>query len=214
MYFPFLDLRNRCIDPLRSADAFVRCCLRIPIYCVQHHPRGKNPRSPWGERPFAPILGGDTYQFQSTLPVGGATTILGSLVSGIIISIHAPRGGSDHYRHCQQTGAGDFNPRSPWGERLDLAVDIAHLLIISIHAPRGGSDNEHTYAQKCGGISIHAPRGGSDYSRPFPTLPSQNFNPRSPWGERLFQLHPVGRHIHISIHAPRGGSDPACTLRP
>ena len=29
MYFPFLNCRNGTKDPLRSADAIVRCCLKI-----------------------------------------------------------------------------------------------------------------------------------------------------------------------------------------
>ena len=36
---------------------------------------------------------------------------------------------------------GDFNPRSPDGERLNLAVNDFGYAPISIHAPRMGSDN-------------------------------------------------------------------------
>ena len=79
-------------------------------------------------------------------------------------------------------------------------------------------------------ISIHAPRVGSDHPRSPTSVPFQNFNPRSPCGERprvrktvfpksLFQStlpvwgateivpHLVPDFI-ISIHAPRVGSDP------
>ena len=80
-------------------------------------------------------------------------------------------------------------------------------------------------------ISIHAPRGGSDNALRGLVRVLNNFNPRSPWGERplasgilmmarLFQSTlPVGgatrkyhrqdRRGQISIHAPRGGSDDA-----
>ena len=55
--------------------------------------------------------------FQSSLPVGGATTILEVKPDEEVISIHAPRGGSD-VRHIAPPADGDnFNPRSPWGER-------------------------------------------------------------------------------------------------
>ena len=37
----------------------------------------------------------DTTGFQSTLPVGGATDLLTKEINGQLISIHAPRGGSD-----------------------------------------------------------------------------------------------------------------------
>ena len=100
-----------------------------------------NPRSPWGERPDWPLPA------QGRLP----------------ISIHAPRGGSDHRLRFgghtaydfnprspwgeRQPGAfkiidsADFNPRSPWGERLRGAPAFSFQVCISIHAPRGGSDD-------------------------------------------------------------------------
>ena len=57
-------------------------------------------------------------EFQSTLPVGGATIqdIVLSLM--LRISIHAPRGGSDGASAVVRLCTAYFNPRSPWGERL------------------------------------------------------------------------------------------------
>ena len=169
----------------------------------------------------------------------------------ILISIHAPRGGSDMRMPRKRISAGNFNPRSPWGERRrtysgvsrrkqfqsTLPVGGATLVsmysvgpkMISIHAPRGGSDM-FTVDKFLGvNISIHAPRGGSDSPRYIGCTFRQNFNPRSPWGERPvgavpgtrsagFQstlpvggatLHSMNRYYAtaISIHAPRGGSD-------
>ena len=143
-----------------------------------------NPRSPWGERPDSPDIYGKGQEFQSTLPVGGAT-IKKSFLRQM------PR---------------YFNPRSPWGERQSCS-DCAKLVTsISIHAPRGGSDDSVVYQIAVTGISIHAPRGGSD--KPFfqifsivgisihaprggsdarwfsYKIYSFYFNPRSPWGER------------------------------
>ena len=100
-----------------------------------------NPRSPWGERPaglfsttgwktisiHAPRGGSDpsrmgimpeAYTFQSTLPVGGATDGFLSKRQEFFISIHAPRGGSDCERYSSCVRLSNFNPRSPWGERL------------------------------------------------------------------------------------------------
>ena len=101
---------------------------------------------------------------------------------------------------------------------------------ISIHAPRGGSDSAKTMTGKNKIISIHAPRGGSDFTDTVWWVGDMDFNPRSPWGERLGLLQsrvvnvefqstlPVGErrgekvlcswYTKISIHAPRGGSDP------
>ena len=101
---------------------------------------------------------------------------------------------------------------------------------ISIHAPRMGSDGGGKHHRSWTNISIHAPRMGSDCaisplicpSRRFQsTLPGwgatvrlrgdvrrvQDFNPRSPDGERPWV--PLMRLLSflISIHAPRMGSD-------
>ena len=79
--------------------------------------------------------------FQSTLPVGGATSRLQTKSAQESISIHAPRGGSD-FSHLK------------YGE---IGYDI------SIHAPRGGSDFLPLLTLMGVSISIHAPRGGSDF---------------------------------------------------
>ena len=79
-------------------------------------------------------------QFQSTLPARGATKRLAKGILIAVISIHAPREGSD-----------------------DLAPDDAITGGISIHAPREGSDNlAHLAVFRQTLISIHAPREGSD----------------------------------------------------
>ena len=81
---------------------------------------------------------------------------------------------------------GDFNPRSPRGERRASCLPSRHADNISIHAPRGGSDKTYILIGTMEAyISIHAPRGGSD------TL--------------MDAIREIMREI--SIHAPRGGSD-------
>ena len=122
------------------------------------------------------------------------------------ISIHAPRVGSDRLFASYSSGHLNFNPRSPRGERLEAPFLPADHEI-SIHAPRVGSDHCRSHDARRGHISIHAPRVGSDddFILQLPCL--DDFNPRSPRGERLirelFQM--VIRAI--SIHAPRVGSD-------
>ena len=79
-----------------------------------------NPRSPHGERPLALRRGAPNYiVFQSTLPARGATSCIVSNHCAIIISIHAPRTGSDRFVAEHPRAVHDFNPRSPHGERLD-----------------------------------------------------------------------------------------------
>ena len=102
-----------------------------------------------------------------------------------VISIHAPRTGSDIGWVVRSTIDSDFNPRSPHGERRRIqAIFRAQF-----------------------GISIHAPRTGSDICARRKTRKSSNFNPRSPHGERRTPCTTTFSPRTISIHAPRTGSD-------
>ena len=70
---------------------------------------------------MCPLIGLEL--FQSTLSVRRATIHLQSS-NGIIgwISIHALREESDGYGAYTRGTYSNFNPRSPWGERQDLAI--------------------------------------------------------------------------------------------
>ena len=173
-----------------------------------------NPRSPHGERHGCYIIGNweDIFQstlpargatrrvganlhirrqFQSTLPARGATEYYSKNNGSRIISIHAPRTGSDTIH--------DFVPNAA---------------CISIHAPRTGSDMT---PPKCCltavNISIHAPRTGSDFvngvAHGQTTLISIHA-PRTGSDTRRFDCM---RRRCISIHAPRTGSDGCCFCR-
>ena len=76
-----------------------------------------NPRSPCGERPKKVLLPQPGKPFQSTLPVWGATLTLDLEEDISTISIHAPRVGSDWLMIFCMCQIGNFNPRSPCGER-------------------------------------------------------------------------------------------------
>ena len=143
-----------------------------------------NPRSPWGERPGNVGKEGDHWKFQSTLPVGGATILLFCSQSYHLISIHAPRGGSDITLIKRRKTAGDFNPRSPWGERPVDTLAIAMVVTFQSTLPVGGATIDGFTFSGSVRISIHAPRGGSDHFQELPKAKVQHFNPRSPWGER------------------------------
>ena len=101
----------------------------------------------------------------------------------------------------------DFNPRSPYGERLPVFVQDGPPAEISIHAPLTGSDADIALTGSFFIISIHAPLTGSDLAfllifhlltKFQSTLPLRgatlqtnkkipiniDFNPRSPYGER------------------------------
>ena len=78
---------------------------------------------------------------------------------------------------------------------------------ISIHAPRMGSDAVFAMPQVWWRISIHAPRMGSDLLDDSLMKQLQDFNPRSPDGERPEGKQAPLKTLEISIHAPRMGSD-------
>ena len=120
-----------------------------------------NPRSPWGERHdfFLEMI--KKARFQSTLPVGGATTIREQFKLVLYISIHAPRGGSDKARvwadrmllisiHAPRGGSDSlsptltfrilyFNPRSPWGERQIIGINLPWSPVFQSTLPVGGA---------------------------------------------------------------------------
>ena len=189
--------------------------------------------------------------FQSTLPLRGATAWYIKHASHVLISIHAPLTGSDPSLWPGSSVGSHFNPRSPYGERHAVIATFFNSVAfqstlplrgatagypfrllqkaISIHAPLTGSDRCRSFNGEPCYISIHAPLTGSDRTGFTGCKRTSYFNPRSPYGERLFfssldssvqrfqstlplrgatfrgflclDCHP------ISIHAPLTGSD-------
>ena len=106
---------------------------------------------------------------------------------------------------------GNFNPRSPHGERqLQRRAEIADVVVFQPTLPARGATIEYFALYLPHKISTHAPRTGSDtaYARQEleemifqPTLPARGataaqcpsksflcyFNPRSPHGERPYR---------------------------
>ena len=82
-----------------------------------HELKRFNPRSPCGERPYWYVCFLGSTLFQSTLPVWGATRRSCLIVTLFLVSIHAPRVGSDWLACPGGCCRCCFNPRSPCGER-------------------------------------------------------------------------------------------------
>ena len=126
-----------------------------------------NPHSPYGERPSGRNHGSVRSEFQSTLPVWGATGVCrflkiresisihtprvgsdqnvidGTVIAGKI-SIHTPRVGSDFQDFRFQNTKRAFQSTLPvWGVTQDLLDGELHPRI-SIHTPRVGSDSTNT----------------------------------------------------------------------
>ena len=144
-----------------------------------------------------------------------------------IISIHAPREGSDRRERAglrrgwifQSTlparGATFFYILFIWSSSISIhapregsdagASGAAPGLDISIHAPREGSDVELRQALLAqAGISIHAPREGSDRGGYELAKAGKHFNPRSPRGERPAGYICHANHRHFNPRSPRG----------
>ena len=79
-------------------------------------------------------------QFQSTLPVGGATPVPFTVLFPLQISIHAPRGGSDLQLLLRVNHHQIFQSTLPVGGATIPGYPDGLPQLISIHAPRGGSD--------------------------------------------------------------------------
>ena len=120
-----------------------------------------NPRSPCGERRGVAL---SNSNFEA-------------------ISIRAPLAGSDAAWQSPNRGGWNFNPRSPCGERRLMEIH-AERIAISIRAPLAGSDGHRQHQMDTKVISIRAPLAGSDIVRLLCAQQMQNFNPRSPCGER------------------------------
>ena len=122
--------------PARGATASCSAESCLPRYFNPRSPHGErltgsryfsfsayfNPRSPHGERLRSENNVNIRVLFQSTLPARGATTDFSYMGIADSISIHAPRTGSDAGANAGALGTGDFNPRSPHGERRRGAV--------------------------------------------------------------------------------------------
>ena len=100
--------------------------------------------------------------FQPTLPARGATMTDKAKSSALFISTHAPRTGSDHIFICPINDRIQFQPTLPARGATAHRLAGVHFVAISTHAPRTGSDsgNLHSFTRQ------------------------QDFNPRSPHGER------------------------------
>ena len=95
--------------PLAGSDSASTTCWTTNTYF--------NPHSPCGERPPPNTRQAECYEFQSTLPLRGATGSISSPPCLAVISIHTPLAGSDRPARGSRLPRWHFNPHSPCGER-------------------------------------------------------------------------------------------------
>ena len=143
----------------------------------------------------APLVGSDLdkYSRHFAMPISIHAPLVGSdqpmWNTGIPMTYFNPRspcGERQGFASWGWTGCKDFNPRSPCGERRPVGDPYNTSARISIHAPLVGSDLRGTPITYLPKISIHAPLVGSDrWKHHYNTTGIDDFNPRSPCGERL-----------------------------
>ena len=152
---------------------------------LEHAGGDFNPRSPCGERREEEIRAAQSQEFQSTLPVWGATTSSNSFLLPRLFQSTLPVWGATKALMLKRQIDSNFNPRSPCGERPKQKHQHNQLLKISIHAPRVGSDQ---------------------LSRTFSVATSKFQSTLPVWGA-TGSSSPSSQISKISIHAPRVGSD-------
>ncbi len=146
-------------------------------------------------------------EFQSTLPVRGATILSQSWsMSMLHFNPRSPYG--ERLVWCLfWCSGGYFNPRSPYGERQGWNVYTDMADVFQSTLPVRGATSGPLGAAAATNISIHAPRTGSDALKPPPPAPPLPFQSTLPvrGATKIF----LSRHTPrgISIHAPRTGSD-------
>ena len=142
-----------------------------------HAPRTGSDRSSLVAQPAADI--------SIHAPRTGSDRLCGLCRRFVAISIHAPRTGSDNWSAAPSHNGGNFNPRSPHGERrASCEIGGVRQKFQSTLPARGATVQHRAFRRR-----------------------HPHFNPRSPHGERRHLLAHRGQTVQISIHAPRTGSD-------
>ena len=118
-------------------------------------------------------------------PRTGSDKHIAHILAILVISIHAPRTGSDTIFAIRHSARKLFQSTLPARGATTALEQAQAQVVISIHAPRTGSDVPNfSSIWSTIGISIHAPRTGSDSYVLRERRPRGYFNPRSPHGER------------------------------
>ena len=143
-----------------------------------------NPHSPCGERQEILSSTFEMDEFQSTLPLRGATLDLTLASAGVDISIHTPLAGSDRPYTSSPKYSLLFQSTLPLRGATRFGEEGRAERQISIHTPLAGSDLAWRAENHRRNISIHTPLAGSDSGQ-----------------------HDLGAVHQISIHTPLAGSD-------
>ena len=101
-------------------------------------------------------------EFQSTLPVKGATHFFQTFYIALVISIHAPREGSDTKDRLYKSVLMEFQSTLPVKGATFLLGTLSLTKLFQSTLPVKGATVVNSGLKDNNGISIHAPREGSD----------------------------------------------------
>ena len=162
--------------PHAGSDLFIRIVPKRHYYF--------NPHSPCGERPLLQVCVSPSTQFQSTLPMRGATPGVrkGYFCAGFQSTL--PMRGATRSRSPGQPRCRYFNPHSPCGERHLRLVAECNRDRFQSTLPMRGATQVMQQMQQTMAISIHTPHAGSDPRLERTRSMTGDFNPHSPCGER------------------------------
>ncbi len=144
-------------------------------------------------------------KFQSTLPARGATRINRVVRASDVISIHAPRTGSDAEHQCDLAYRRLFQSTLPARGATYHPGRKKSRFCISIHAPRTGSDREFT-DRADGAVKFQSTlpaRGATHLPWQQPHC-ADDFNPRSPHGERHLWASICPLRTYFNPRSPHG----------
>ena len=159
-----------------------------------------------GATPRAFCAKGRGGAFQSTLPARGATLPPPESAQCVSISIHAPRTGSDTPEHASGRQSRQFQSTLPargaTAPRPALAIPTKKF---QSTLPARGATSFPTPGLSDVAISIHAPRTGSDKGPRSDGGADDDFNPRSPHGERPTRRTATHKRRHdFNPRSPHG----------
>ena len=147
-------------------------------------------------------------RFQSTPPAWGATYNRSRETRQKIISIHAPRMGSDGLYQSHRFRQWHFNPRPPHGERrLLMSIGLTRIIFQSTPPAWGATLRLRLRRNTALLFQSTPPAWGATAMTLFINgfIIFQSTPPA--WGATTFHVKHSFHHL-ISIHAPRMGSDP------
>ena len=161
----------------------------------------------WGATTWRTLPAPSAVRFQSTLPVWGATAPFSGIKPCSLFQSTLPVWGATHLlgRHAVRIGISIHAPRVG----SDHGYSPFRILPDNFNprSPCGERRTEGTPEHPCDPFQSTLPVWGATGPVAGHTPSTSYFNPRSPCGERPVLFRSAKKDDRISIHAPRVGSD-------